>query len=194
MACVNKQMKFSLKPWYSETGWLPLICCIFKALSSLFVLPSFFSSHTLIPLCWGPHLFQVHLTWPWERCCIAGDPLLYKGLVAECCPRFLELFVVELLSRVVWSISPKRARVIEPICLGYVSLFLHFEISVFLHPFQLFQKLRLRIKLSWAQKTFYHSESNLHHWCHKRMISRLSWRAPAFLFIRCNFMLTIDTL
>ena len=68
-------------------------------------------SNPFTPLCWGPRLYQVSsLTWPWDRCCIAGNSLLCKGLVAECCPMLQGWFVV-LRSRVdmgkhVWATFP----------------------------------------------------------------------------------------
>ena len=55
----------------------------------------------------------------WKQCCNASNLFLYGGLVAECCPR-----LIELCSRVVWSHAPicLSACIIEPICSGYVFL------------------------------------------------------------------------
>ena len=123
------------------------------------------------------------LTWPLERCCIAGDSILYESLVAEYCLRLLKLFVVELHSKVVWchhaSICPKCMRIIEPICLGYISLLPNWESdnpvfakSLFVRPFQSYLK-------NWGcalncPKKFHHAESKSGCWRCKRTVSQLS--------------------
>ena len=61
-----------------------------------------YSPLTPLPLyVGGLTCIKSHLNWPWERCCSAGDSLLYRGLVAECCPRLQDWFV-ELPSKVLW--------------------------------------------------------------------------------------------
>ena len=88
----------------------------------------YFSSNALTPLCFRPHLYQVSSQWPWEECCIAGDFLLYGGLVAECCPSLLQLFCSRVTSYILEQYDV-IITVIGAICSGYIFPFAAIEQS-----------------------------------------------------------------
>ena len=75
--------------------WVARVCYTIVRIFSFASIPIF--PLTPLPLfAGGLTCVKSLLTWPWDQCCIAGDSLLCEGLVTECCPRLIELFVVEL--------------------------------------------------------------------------------------------------